>query len=143
MIKPHIVVIISRYYAEIAELLEQGAKAELAEAGVDATWVEVPGAFEIPAALAMAWQSGRFDGAVVFGCVIRGETSHYDLVCEHCTTGVGQLAVVEHVPLGFGLLTTENEAQALVRAKSKGRESVQACLALLRVQHEFASLSID
>src|SRR6266568_5520504 len=136
---PHLLLVEAPYYAHIAALLRQGAERAVAAAGATCETVSVPGAFEIPAAIALAAKAGaRYDGFVALGCVIRGETSHYDHVCAESARGVQELAC-RGLAVGFGILTVENEAQALVRAapaehqaggRDKGGEAVRACLAL-------------
>src|ERR1700689_2915464 len=129
--KPQVLIVEARYYAHIANELLRGAQAALEAAGADYDRIEVPGSFEIPAAIALAAAANKYDGYVALGCVIRGETSHYDLVCGECARGIQDLAVREKLAIGFGVLTVENEAQALARAridkKNKGGEAVRAC----------------
>ncbi len=103
----------------------------------------MPGAFEIPAAIQFAHLSrAGFDGYVALGCVIRGETSHYDLICAECARGLQDLAVRERLAIGFGVLTVENEAQAMARAridrKNKGGEAARACLAMIDLKRRYA-----
>ncbi len=132
---PHILIVEARYYADIADQLAAGAIAALEAAGANFDRVVVPGAFELPAAVAMAIARGRYDGYVTLGCVIRGETSHYDLVCGEAARGLNDLAIAHRVPLGFGVLTCENGEQARRRAdpkgKDKGGEAARACLAMV------------
>jgi 6,7-dimethyl-8-ribityllumazine synthase len=133
----------ARYYAHINDELLRGATAELERAGIAFERVTVPGAFEIPAAIQFAHLSRNgFDGYVALGCVIRGETSHYDLICAECARGLQDLALRERLAIGFGVLTVENEAQALARArldkKNKGGEAVRACLAMIELKRRYA-----
>ena len=142
---PHILLVVAPYYREISAQLVAGTVAELERAG--ATWerLDVAGAFEIPAAIAIAHhgRGGRrpFDGYVALGCVIRGETSHYDHICTETARAIQDLAVVHHLAIGFGVLTCENGEQARVRAavdrKNKGGEAARACLATLAVKQSF------
>jgi 6,7-dimethyl-8-ribityllumazine synthase len=139
---PHILLVEAPYYAHIADLLRRGAERALAAAGATHEIVSVPGAFEIPAAIGLAARATtRFDGFVALGCVIRGETTHYDHICVECARGLQDLAVREGVAIGFGVLTVENEAQALARAsagqRDKGGEAVHACLALVDLKRRF------
>jgi 6,7-dimethyl-8-ribityllumazine synthase len=132
----------ARYYAHIADELMRGAVAELEKAGAGHERITVPGAFEIPAAIQFAHLSRQgFDGYVALGCVIRGETSHYDLICTECARGLQDLALRERLAIGFGVLTVENEAQALARARldkrNKGGEAVRACLAMVDLKRRF------
>ena len=137
---PRVLVAISRYYRHISDELEAGALEVLDAAGAKVTVMEVPGAFEIPGLIAMAADSGRFDGALALGCVIRGETSHYDYVCGESARGLMDLIVQRRQAIGFGILTVENEAQALARAdrkrKNTGAEAAHACLAMIKFRKE-------
>jgi 6,7-dimethyl-8-ribityllumazine synthase len=145
----HILLIEGRYYNHLADALLQGAETTLKEA--DATWelVTAPGALEIPQVLAAAIDEGAFDeggtkpfhGAIALGCVIRGETTHYDIVANESARALMDLATQYAIPVGNGILTVENEAQAVARAsvtgKNKGREAAWACLEVLRAKREF------
>jgi 6,7-dimethyl-8-ribityllumazine synthase len=139
---PHLLLVEATYYAHIAALLRQGAERAVAEAGATCEAVSVPGAFEIPAAIAFAAKAAeRFDGFVALGCVIRGETSHYDHICSETARALQDLALRDGIVSGYGILTVENEAQALVRAapdgRDKGGEAVRACLALIELKRRF------
>jgi len=149
-----VLVIEAPYYGAIAEALAAGALAELKAAGATFERIAVPGALEIPQALAQAVKAGlipagaanaRFDGCVALGCVIRGETSHYETVCANANHWLMDIAVCHAVPLGNAILTVENEAQALARAGSgrngKGADAVRACLALIGHARAFAAKS--
>jgi len=138
----------ARYYAHIADELAKGAIAALDAAGASYERFTVPGAFEIPAAIRFAVEAqargareARFDGYVALGCVIRGETTHYDYVCAESARGLQDLALAHNLAVGFGILTVENEAQALARAridkKNKGGEAVNACLAMVELKRHF------
>ncbi|MBU1287611.1 MAG: 6,7-dimethyl-8-ribityllumazine synthase, partial [Alphaproteobacteria bacterium] len=109
-------------------------------AGAKVTVMEVPGAFELPGLIAMAADSGRFDGAVALGCVIRGETSHYDYVCGESARGLMDLIVQRRQAIGYGILTVENGDQAWVRAdrkqKNKGKDAAEACLSMIKFRKE-------
>ncbi|MEL0144136.1 MAG: 6,7-dimethyl-8-ribityllumazine synthase [Alphaproteobacteria bacterium] len=146
--EPHIMIALSRYYEEVAEQLLAGALAVLEEAGASYELYEVPGAFEIPAAMATAMRSPefsggrrRFDGYIALGCVIRGETTHYDYVCGECARGLQDLAVRHCLALGFGVLTTENMDQAMARADvnrgNKGADAANACLRMVEFKRQF------
>jgi 6,7-dimethyl-8-ribityllumazine synthase len=140
---PHILLVEAPYYTHIAEQLRRGAERALASAGATHEVITVPGAFEIPAAIGLvARATPRFDGFVALGCVIRGETTHYDHICAESARGLQELAVREGLAIGYGILTVENEAQALVRASMEGRdkggEAVRACLALVDLKRRLA-----
>lgn len=132
-----VLIIEARYYNHINDFLLEGAKAALKQAGATAEVLTVPGALEIPAALNMALDKG-YDAFVVLGCVIRGETSHYDIVCNESARGVYDLVLAHKLALGNGILTVENEAQALARAKpgekNKGGEAAHAALRMLEIR---------
>jgi 6,7-dimethyl-8-ribityllumazine synthase len=140
---PHLLLVEAPYYAHIAAELRRGAERALDLAGASHERVSVPGAFEIPAAIAAAARAApHFDGFVALGCVIRGETSHYDHICAESARGLQELAVRDGLAIGYGILTVENEAQALVRAapegRDKGGEAVRACLALVALKRRFS-----
>ena len=140
---PHLLLVEAPYYAHIAALLRQGAERALAAIGATHETITVPGAFEVPAAVALAARmTDRFDGYVALGCVIRGETTHYDHICAESARGLQELAIRDGLSIGYGILTVENEAQALVRAapdgRDKGGEAVRACLALMALKRRFA-----
>ena len=140
---PHILLVEAPYYSHIAAELRRGAERALAAAGATYERISVPGAFEIPAAIAIASRASRhFDGFVALGCVIRGETTHYDHICAESARGLQDLAVRDGIAIGYGILTVENEAQALARASPEGRdkggEAVRACLAIVELKRRLA-----
>ncbi|MDE0932436.1 MAG: 6,7-dimethyl-8-ribityllumazine synthase [Novosphingopyxis baekryungensis] len=130
----------ARFYDHLNDMLIQGAKAALEEAGHHADVLTVPGALEIPGALAMAAESGRYDGFVAIGVVIRGETYHFEIVAGESARGVMALTM-DGIAIGNGIITVENEAQATARAdpaqKNKGGEAAQAAMALLELRAQF------
>jgi 6,7-dimethyl-8-ribityllumazine synthase len=142
--RPNILIVEAPYYAHISAELAKGAIAALEAAQATYRRVAVPGAFEIPAAVRFAVAAAdagtgpRYNGYVALGCVIRGETSHYEHVCEGCAQGLQQLALAHELAIGFGVLTCENEAQALARAevekRNKGGEAARACLAMIELK---------
>ncbi len=145
---PHIMIVEARYYAHISDELAKGAIAALDAAGASYERFAVPGAFEIPAAIRFAVEAqargareARFDGYLALACVIRGETTHYDYVCAESAGGLQRLALEHKLAVGFGILTVENEAQALARArvdkKNKGGEAANACLAMIELKRHF------
>jgi 6,7-dimethyl-8-ribityllumazine synthase len=142
---PRIMIVEARYYAHISDELAKGAIAALDAAGASYERFTVPGAFEIPAAIRFAVEAqareARFDGYLALGCVIRGETTHYDYVCGESARGLQQLALEHNLAIGFGILTVENEAQALARArvdrKNKGGEAANTCLAMIELKRHF------
>jgi 6,7-dimethyl-8-ribityllumazine synthase len=149
--RAHILIIEAPYYKAIADDLAAGAIAELEAQKATYERISVPGALEIPQALAQAVVAGvigsdeanaRFDGCVALGCVIRGETTHYDTVCNNTNHWLMEVAVRNAIPLGNAILTVETEAQALARARGgregKGADAVRACLAVIALERVFA-----
>jgi 6,7-dimethyl-8-ribityllumazine synthase len=131
----------ARFYDDIAEALLAGARAVLDEAGVEYDTITVPGALEIPAAVAMALESRAYDGVVALGCVIRGETHHFDIVANESARGLMDLSL-RGIALGNGILTVENEAQAKARAGgaegNKGTDAARAALTMARLRRDLA-----
>ena len=115
-----LLIVVAPYYKDIADELIAGAKAEIQAAG--GTWdlVEVPGALEVPTAIGIAARMSNFDGYVALGCVIRGETTHYDTVCNDSSRALTMLGL-QGLCIGNGILTVENHEQAAVRAEAKGQ----------------------
>ena len=136
-----VLIIEARYYDHINNLLLQGAVDALDQSGTPYDVVTVPGALEISAALNFAVKGGAYDAYVLLGCIIRGETTHYDVVQNESSRGVYKLVLKHDLALGNAILTVENEAQALVRAdpaqKDKGGEAAKAALAMLELKGRF------
>ncbi|MCK9563952.1 MAG: 6,7-dimethyl-8-ribityllumazine synthase [Bacteroidales bacterium] len=133
-----ITIIVSRWNGEITESLLRGALAALERQGVPDERVQVlrvPGAFELPLAALKVANTGRVDAVIALGCVIRGDTPHFDYVCGECTRGLGQVSLDSGLPVGFGLLTCDNLAQAQARAgdnrENKGEEAALTVLEML------------
>lgn len=130
---------VARFYADLADRLEAGARAAFAEGGVsDVDRFDVPGAFELPLAARFAAESGRYDGVACLGAVIRGETDHYDWVCQEAARGIQEVQLRTGVPCAFGVLTVDTMEQALARSggdkRDSGRHAADAVLALTRVR---------
>ncbi|MEO1191674.1 MAG: 6,7-dimethyl-8-ribityllumazine synthase [Pseudomonadota bacterium] len=143
-----ILIVEGRYYDEIIDALLEGVLSVLNQEGVTYERLEVPGAFEIPTAIAMAEASSEpFEGYIALGCVIRGETSHYDYVCQESARKLMDLAAERGLPLGYGILTVENEDQAWNRAlmskRNKGAEVARACLRMMKLQERFLETDED
>jgi 6,7-dimethyl-8-ribityllumazine synthase len=130
----------ARFYEHLNDMLIDGAKAALAKAGHSWEILTVPGALEVPGAIAAAAESGQYDGFVALGVVIRGETYHFEIVAGESARGIMALTM-DGIAVGNGILTVENEAQALVRADpaqfDKGAGAAEAAMALLAVQEKF------
>ena len=133
---------VGRFYPELADKLEAGARAALAVAGVaEVERFDLPGAFELPLAAKYAAESGRYAAVVCLGAVIRGETDHYDYVCAEAARGIQQVQLETGVPCGFGILTVDTMEQALDRVtggskRDTGRHAAEAALASLAVRQE-------
>lgn len=115
-----LLMVVAPYYRDIADDLLAGASSVAASCGADVTVVEVPGALEVPTAIAMAERHAKFDGYVALGCVIRGETTHYETVCGDSSRAL-MLMGLQGICIGNGILTVENRAQAVVRADPEGQ----------------------
>lgn len=142
----HVLIVEARFYQDIADELVRGAVAALDAAGATHDRIAVPGAFEIPAAIGFAAagrSDARYDGYVALGCVIRGETSHYDYVCGESARGLQDLACRHALAIGYGILTCENREQAWERAKidrrNKGGDAALACLDMIALKRRFGS----
>ncbi|MEI9927863.1 MAG: 6,7-dimethyl-8-ribityllumazine synthase [Sphingomonas sp.] len=130
----HVLIVEARFYAHLNDLLLAGARAAITAAGHSHETITVPGALEIPGAVAMAAETGRYDAFVALGVVIRGETYHFEVVSNESARGLMALTM-DAIPIGNGILTVENEAQALYRADpvqaDKGGGAARAALAML------------
>jgi len=139
-----IAVVTSRFNEEVTNKLEDGAFDFLEEVGAEILSVRVPGAVEIPLTIKALFETKKVDGIVALGAVIRGETSHYDYVCNSVERGCSELMLQYNKPVGFGVLTTENEAQALARAGgehgNKGYEAAQVVVEMIGLLSEIKSI---
>jgi 6,7-dimethyl-8-ribityllumazine synthase len=132
---------VGRFYEDLAERLVAGARESLEEAGAEAIDVfDVPGAFELPLAAKYAAESGRYEGVVCVGAVIRGETTHYDHVCAEAARGIQDVQLRTGVPCGFGVLTCETMEQAMARSggekRNEGRDAAEAVVRMARLRAE-------
>ncbi len=144
-----VLIVEGRYYEDIADALLTGATQALDRAKVEWTVITVPGALEVPQAVVIALDSAqrrrrhRFDGVVALGCVIRGETSHYDIVAGESARALMDIATSRRIPVGNGILTVDTQAQALARARpeehDKGGTAARAALALIRLQRSLGT----
>jgi 6,7-dimethyl-8-ribityllumazine synthase len=141
-----ILVVEARFYDDIADMLLKGATRALKGAGVTFDRISVPGSLEIPPAIAIALEAADdaqkpYHGVVALGCVIRGETSHYDIVAGESARGLMDIALMRGLPVGNGILTVDTEAQAVERARpdkwDKGGGAARAALALIRLKRSF------
>ncbi|HXX08354.1 MAG TPA: 6,7-dimethyl-8-ribityllumazine synthase [Pseudolabrys sp.] len=143
----HILIVEARFYDHISDELLRGATQALDQAGARYDRISVPGALEIPTAIAVAVEAAHrrresYDGVVALGCVIRGETHHFEIVANESARALIDLAVKERLPLGNGILTVDNEAQALKRARpeegNKGGVAARAALTMVALKHTLA-----
>ena len=136
----HVLIAEARFYANLNDMLLAGARGAIEAAGHTHETVTVPGALELPGAIALAAESGKFDAYVALGVVIRGETYHFEIVAGESARGLMALTM-DGLAVGNGILTTENEAQAIVRADpkqaNKGAGAAEAALALLELRQRF------
>ncbi len=139
---PKVLIVVAPYYVDIATDLVGGARAELAKVSAMADLVEVPGALEVPTAIGIAFRQADYDGFVALGCVIRGETTHYEAVCDNSNRAL-QLLGVDGACIGNGILTVETREQAAVRANpdngNKGGGAAAAALSLIALKRRFGS----
>ena len=137
--KFRVLIVQAPYYEHIASQLLEGAKARLVTAGCEVEVTSVPGALEIPGTVSIAYEFGDYDGFVALGCVIRGETTHYEIVSGESARGLMNLTI-DGACIGNGILTVENEQQALARASvtdmNKGAGAAEACLAMMQFRLE-------
>lgn len=146
-----ILIVEARYYGAISDALLEGASDALRAYGAEFDVVTVPGAFELPAAIALAEEGGhrpagvRYDGYVALGCVIRGETTHYDYVCGESARGLMDLSINKGLAIGYGVLTVEDEAQAWARARisegDKGGFAARTCLDMIGLRRRLLGVA--
>ncbi|CAA9540331.1 MAG: 6,7-dimethyl-8-ribityllumazine synthase [uncultured Sphingosinicella sp.] len=137
----NVLIVEARFYEDLNELLLQGARGAIEAEGHSHETITVPGALEVPAAIALAAETGRYDAFVALGVVIRGETYHFEIVSNESARAIMALTL-DGLPIGNGIITVENEVQALARArpyeKNKGGEAAKAALAMLKLNERFA-----
>ncbi len=141
--RPTVLIVEARFYDEIADHMADSVIAELDAAGYDVERITVPGVFEVPAAIGYGMESNRgYAGAIALGCVIRGETDHYDHICREASRALMEISMAG-VPLGFGILTCENYEQAIARAdktqKNKGADIAAACLRMMELERTYSA----
>ncbi|MYA89026.1 MAG: 6,7-dimethyl-8-ribityllumazine synthase [Boseongicola sp. SB0662_bin_57] len=145
-IPPKVLIVVAPYYADIAVDLVNGARTELAKVSAKVSLAEVPGALEVPTAIGIAFRQADYDGFIALGCVIRGETTHYETVCDNSNRAL-QLLGVEGACIGNGILTVESREQAAVRAdpgrENKGGGAAAAALHLIALKQRFGSSKSD
>lgn len=140
MTKP-VLILEARFYNDLADMALEGAREAIESNNLTHEVYTVPGCLEIPAALSFAAKSGRYSAYVVLGAVIRGETTHYDVVCNECMRGIYDLVIKHDLALGNGIQTVENKAQAIARfdkkQKNKAGAAVEAALRMVTLKHDF------
>jgi 6,7-dimethyl-8-ribityllumazine synthase len=142
-----VVIVEARFYDDIQDALLAGATAELDAAGATYDILSVPGALEVPAAIAIALDAAKkngkpYEGAVALGCVIRGDTIHFEIVSMESSRGLMDLSVARSIPLGNGIITVNNEEQAWARARAdnlnKGGDAARAAIQMMRIKRKLA-----
>lgn len=144
--RPNVLIVEARFYEDLADIMAESVTDILGKSGVEVTRWAVPGAFEVPAAIRMALTAAArhtgpaFDGFVALGCVIRGETDHYEHICRETSRALMDLTLEHGIALGFGVLTCETYEQARIRAsadgKNKGADAARACLRMMALRRE-------
>ena len=141
-----ILIIQARFYDDISDKLLDGATQKLTESGFEYDIIDVMGALEIAAVISIASKAREYDGFIALGCVIRGETSHYDIVANESARLIGDLATKKRLAVGNGILTVENREQALARAdrnqKDKGGFAAEACIKMIEIKQKFKEIGI-
>jgi 6,7-dimethyl-8-ribityllumazine synthase len=135
-------IVVARFYEEIADRLVAGAREAFEERGAPVEVHDVPGAFELPLAARLCLDSGRYAGVACLGCVVRGETDHYDFVCAEAARGIAEVSLETRAPCAFGVLTVENREQALERSgggkRHAGREAAEATIRMADLRRALA-----
>lgn len=137
-----ILIISANFYQDISKMLIDGAVEELKKYNYDYELVEISGALEIPAIISIVAKSNKFSGFIALGAIIRGETSHYDYICNEVMRGINDLTINQHLAIGNSVLTCENKDQAIVRAdikqKNKGGFATKVCLEVINIKEKFS-----
>ncbi|WHA05279.1 6,7-dimethyl-8-ribityllumazine synthase [Candidatus Bandiella numerosa] len=132
-----ILISISDYYKDISKLLLDSAVSTLEKNSMNYEQIIVPGAFELASSINMGLETFEYNGVIALGCVIRGETSHYDIITRECARAIQDISIYYSIPLGFGVLTVDNIDQALSRAKKYGENAANACIQMIKVKDQF------
>lgn len=136
-----VLIVEARFYTDIADTMADAAVKILRQNEVDFDRIDVPGSFELAPTIAMAASSERYNGFIALGCVIKGETNHFELVCNETARAIQSLSVGRQLPIGFGLITAYTEEQAWVRARESGENyggrAAMACLRMMEHQSKF------
>ncbi len=141
---PKILIIEATFYQDIGTKLSKAAISELEASGYSYNHIKVPGCFEIPAALAMAIEQNPHDGYIALGCVIKGETSHYDYVCMESARGLNEIAINKQIALGYGIITAFNVPQVFERSSNDdnnvGKRAAIACIQMIEIKNKLKNL---
>ncbi len=136
-----VLIVEARFYADLADTMFEAAKSVLDKSSVKFDRISVPGSFELAPAIALASHSNKYDGYIALGCVIKGETNHFELVCNETARAIQNLSVERHLPIGFGLVTAYNDEQAWHRARVDGENyggrAAAACLRMMEIKNKF------
>ena len=134
-----VLILSSVFYQDIADISLEMAKKILSTQNIDFNVIFVPGAFEIPNAANLILENEDYDGLIALGCIIKGETSHYDIVCKECASGLNDIAIHYSTPMGFGIITANNKSQADCRAKEYAKRATTACIELIKIKEQLTS----
>ena len=134
-----ILISVADFYKDISEMLLDATIPELKKNSISYKKIIVPGAFELASSINMALENFEYSGVIALGCVIRGETSHYDIITRECARALQDISIYYSLPLGFGVLTVENMEQALVRATKYGHNATLACIQMMKIKEQFTN----
>ena len=132
-----ILISISDFYKDVSKILLKSATSVLKENNMNYEQIIVPGAFELASSINMGLETFEYNGVIALGCVIKGETSHYDIITRECARAVQDISIYYSIPMGFGLLTVNNLEQALNRAEKYGENAANACIQMIKVKEQF------
>ena len=132
-----ILISISDFYKDVSKILLKSAISVLKENNINYEQIIVPGAFELASSINMGLETFEYNGVIALGCVVKGETSHYDIITRECARAVQDISIYYSIPMGFGLLTVNNLEQALNRAEKYGENAASACVQMIKVKEQF------
>ncbi|MFK7761102.1 MAG: 6,7-dimethyl-8-ribityllumazine synthase [Candidatus Midichloriaceae bacterium] len=132
-----ILISISDFYKDVSKILLKSATSVLKENNMNYEQIIVPGAFELASSINMGLETFEYNGVIALGCVVKGKTSHYDIITRECARAVQDISIYYSIPMGFGLLTVNNLEQALNRAEKYGKNAANACVQMIKVKEQF------
>jgi 6,7-dimethyl-8-ribityllumazine synthase len=132
-----VLISISNFYEDISKTLLKAAVKELEKNKIPYDEIIVPGAFELAGSVNIALESHEYSGVIALGCVIRGETSHFDVIVSECARAMQDIAIYYSIPMGFGVITVDNKKQANVRAEKYGENAALACIQMMKIKEQY------